>query len=129
MYEKLNKLSESHGRIHLGKGVASGVFALMLGILCFLGVLAFHFPAYLTTPELREVYDTGVMRQLLFWSMVVSGGVALANILLGRVRWLSASAFIIVAVSALMGGHKVPVGNYAQHSAYIGLDWFILDLL
>ncbi|WP_255989927.1 sterol desaturase family protein [Chitinolyticbacter albus] len=129
MYEKLNKLSESHGRIHLGKGVASGVFALMLGILCFLGVLAFHFPAYLTTPELREVYDTGVMRQLLFWSMVASGGVALANILLGRVRWLSASAFIIVAVSALMGGHKVPVGNYAQHSAYIGLDWFILDLL
>ncbi|WP_432719585.1 sterol desaturase family protein [Jeongeupia wiesaeckerbachi] len=129
MYSKLNKLSESHGRIHLGRGVASGVFALMLAVLCFLGVLAFHFPAYLTTPELRQVYDTGVMRQLLFWSMVLSGGVALANILLGRVRWLSASAFIIVAGAALFGGHRVPVGEYAQSPFYLGLDWFILDLL
>ncbi|SMC19139.1 Sterol desaturase/sphingolipid hydroxylase, fatty acid hydroxylase superfamily [Andreprevotia lacus DSM 23236] len=129
MLDKLNRLSTSHGRIYFGNGLATGVFALMLGLMCFLGVLAFHFPAYLTTPQLREVYNPDAMRTLLFWSMVASGGVALANIVLDRARWLSAAAFALVVLAALLGGSKVPVQPYAQHTPYIGLDWFILDLL
>jgi putative spermidine/putrescine transport system permease protein len=40
------------------------------GILCFLGVLAFHFPQYLTTPELRRSYNVDVMRFMMLgaWS-------------------------------------------------------------
>lgn len=129
MLEKLNRLSESHGHMPRGVGVVSGVFALILGLLCLLGVLAFHFPAYLTTPELRRGYDVAGLRQVLFWAMVVAGGLSLGNIVLGRVRWLSAWAFLSVAVAALMGGHKVPVHDFADHTPYIGLDWFILDLL
>ena len=53
--DKLNRLSESHGALQPGKGMASGVIALMLAALCFLGVLAFHFPEYLTTPRAEEV--------------------------------------------------------------------------
>ena len=52
--DKLNKLSESHGALRPGKGMVSGVIALSLAILCFLGVLAFHWPEYLTTPQLRR---------------------------------------------------------------------------
>ena len=52
--EKLNRLTESHGELKAGKGMISGVIALTLAILCFLGVLAFHFPEYLTTPQLRQ---------------------------------------------------------------------------
>ena len=102
--DKLNRLSESHGALQPGKGMASGVIALMLAALCFLGVLAFHFPEYLTTPELRKSYNVDVMRLLLFWSLVLSGALAL-------------------------GGHKVPVNDFADDTPYIGLDWFILDLL
>jgi hypothetical protein len=54
MLEKLNKLCESHGEIRPGRGLASGVVALTLAVLCFLGALAFHFPEYLTTPQLRK---------------------------------------------------------------------------
>ena len=42
--QKLNQLTESHGALRPGKGLVSGVIALSLAILCFLGVLAFHFP-------------------------------------------------------------------------------------
>ena len=70
--DKLNKLSESHGALRPGKGMVSGVIALSLAILCFLGVLAFHWPEYLTTPQLRRSYNVDVMRQLLFWSMVLT---------------------------------------------------------
>jgi hypothetical protein len=52
----------------------------MLAILCFLGVLAFHFPEYLTTPQLRQSYDIATLRVLMYWSMVIAGGIALFNI-------------------------------------------------
>ena len=126
---KLNQLSESHGELRPGKGMVSGVIALVLAVLCFLGVLAFHFPEYLTTPQLRKSYSVDTMRQLLYWSMVVSGGLALFNIVLGRARWLALGAFALIALAALLGGHKVPVNDFADNTPYIGLDWFVLDLL
>jgi sterol desaturase/sphingolipid hydroxylase (fatty acid hydroxylase superfamily) len=128
-FTKLNDLSHSHGPLPAGRGLSSGVVALILGILCFLGVLAFHFPQYLTTPELRKQYDVATIRLIMYWAMVVAGGISLYNILFARTRWLAASAFFLVAASALLGGAKVPVHNFADHTPYIGLDWFILDLL
>jgi siroheme synthase len=44
MLEKLNEFTESHGALKPGRGLITGVIALSLAILCFLGVLAFHFP-------------------------------------------------------------------------------------
>ncbi|HEY9063620.1 MAG TPA: sterol desaturase family protein, partial [Burkholderiaceae bacterium] len=126
---KLNQLSESHGALRPGTGMVSGVIALMLAVLCFLGVLAFHFPEYLTTPQLRKSYNVDVMRQLLFWSLVLSGGLALFNIVRGRSRWLAFGAFVLIGLSLALGGHKVPVNDFADNTPYIGLDWFILDLL
>ncbi len=54
MLNRINQLSESSGELRPGKGLISGVIAFTLAILCFLGVLAFHFPQYLTTPQLRQ---------------------------------------------------------------------------
>jgi sterol desaturase/sphingolipid hydroxylase (fatty acid hydroxylase superfamily) len=128
--DKLNRLTESHGEIRPGKGLVTGVIALSLGILCFLGVLAFHFPQYLTTPELRKSYDVEWMRRLMYAAMVIAGGLSLFNIVFGRARWLSSAAFLLIALTALLGGHKVDVDpNFPDNTPYIGLDWFILDLL
>ena len=55
--KKLHRLTASHGELRPGKGMVTGVIALGLALLCFLGVLAFHFPQYLTTPELRKAYN------------------------------------------------------------------------
>jgi sterol desaturase/sphingolipid hydroxylase (fatty acid hydroxylase superfamily) len=130
MLDKIKALAQSHGELRPGQGIVTGVVALTLGLLCLLGVLAFHFPEYLTTPELRKSYDVGFMRQLLFWSMVVAGGISLANIAFNRSAWLSSLAFALVLLSALLGGHKVEVDpNFPDHTPYIGLDWFILDLI
>jgi sterol desaturase/sphingolipid hydroxylase (fatty acid hydroxylase superfamily) len=129
MLEKLNELTESHGELRPGKGMMSGVIALSLGILCFLGVLAFHFPEYLTTPELRKSYNVDVIRIVMFASLVIAGGISLVNIIFNRSRWLAGAAFLLVVATALLGGHKVPVNDFADNTPYIGLDWFILDLL
>ena len=126
---KLNQLSASHGELRSGKGMVSGVIALILAVLVFLGVLVFHFPEYLSTPQLRKQYNVDLMRQLLYWSMVLAGGLSLFNVVGGRARWLALWTFALIAASALLGGHKVPVNDFPDNTPYIGLDWFVLDLL
>ena len=130
MLDKLNTLAESHGALRPGRGLVTGVIALVLAVLCFLGVLAFHFPEYLTPPELRRQYDVALMRQILFWSLVLAGALSLANLVFRRAPWLAGAAFALVLLSALLGGHAVEVDpNFPDDTPYIGLDWFILDLL
>jgi sterol desaturase/sphingolipid hydroxylase (fatty acid hydroxylase superfamily) len=127
--DKLTQLTESHGALRPGKGLITGVIALSLAILCFLGVLAFHFPEYLTTPQLRKSYNVDVLRQVMFWAMVVAGALSLINVISGRARWLALAAFVLIGLTLMLGGHKVPVNDFADNTPYIGLDWFILDLL
>ncbi|QJW84028.1 sterol desaturase family protein [Ramlibacter terrae] len=127
--EKLNDFTESHGALKPGRGLLTGTIALTLAILSFLGVLAFHFPEYLTTPQLRKSYDVELLRKVMFAAMVVAGAISLGNIVLNRSRWLASFAFLLVVLTALLGGHKVPVNDFADNTPYIGLDWFILDLL
>ncbi len=129
MIEKLQKLTQGHGELRPGHGLITGIIALSLGILSFLGVLAFHFPEYLTTPQLRKSYDVAVIRQVMFGGLVIGGALSLVNIIFGRARWLSTAAFALIAITAVMGGHKVPVNDFPDNTPYIGLDWFILDLL
>jgi sterol desaturase/sphingolipid hydroxylase (fatty acid hydroxylase superfamily) len=130
MLDKLNRFAESHGALRPGRGLVSGVIALTLAVLCLLGVLAFHFPEYLTTPELRRQYDVALMRQILFWSLVLAGALSLANLVFRRAPWLAGAAFALVLLSALLGGHAVEVDpDFPDNTPYIGLDWFILDLL
>ena len=127
--EKLNEFTESHGALRMGKGLVSGVIALTLAILCLLGVLAFHFPQYLTTPELRKSYDVNVIRTIMLAAMAAAGGISLVNILFNRARWLATFAFAMVALAALLGGHTVEVDpNFPDHTPYNGPDWVILDL-
>jgi sterol desaturase/sphingolipid hydroxylase (fatty acid hydroxylase superfamily) len=117
------------GPLRFGQGTIATIIAFSLGVLCLLGVLAFHFPQYLTTPELRHQYSVDVLRQLLFVALLVAGGLALANLVLGVRRNVNLVAFAFVIAAVALGGARVPVGDFPDHTPYIGLDWFILDLL
>lgn len=119
----------SHGHLDAGAGSASTAFALGIAFLCLLAVLAFHFPEYLTTPLLRQKYSVEVLRGLLFVSLLASGGVALANVLLDRRRNLNIAAFVIVLAAVALGGANVAVDDFPSDTPYVGIDWFILDLL
>jgi sterol desaturase/sphingolipid hydroxylase (fatty acid hydroxylase superfamily) len=127
--KEVGELFDQAGELKMGKGKISGIIALSLGILCFLGVLAFHFPQYLTTPELRKNYSVDVIRTIMLAGMLIAGGLALTNIVFKRKRALNVAALLLVLGTAALGGHAVPVGDFPDNTPYIGLDWFILDLL
>lgn len=127
--QKSTAIFHQDGALSRGYGKLSGVIAFVLASLCFLGVLAFHYPEYLTTPELRKNYSVDVLRLVMLWAMIISGGLALANLLRRRNRWLNGTAFVLIALTVALGGHQVPIGDFPDHTPYIGLDWFILDLL
>ncbi|SIT42857.1 conserved membrane hypothetical protein [Paraburkholderia piptadeniae] len=123
------KLLASHGALAFGNGLIATILALVLSFLSLLGVLAFHFPQYLTTPELRHVYSVDVMRHVLLSALIVSGGLALGSIVVGNRRHINALAFMFVIAAVAFGGSRVPVGDFPDHTPYMGADWFILDLL
>lgn len=123
------RLLHGSGELKFGQGLIATIVALALGFLCLLGVLAFHFPEYLTTPELRRQYSVDLLRQAMFVALLVAGGLSLANLVLGVRRNLNLLAFALVIVAVALGGSRVPVGDFPDHTPYIGLDWFILDLL
>jgi sterol desaturase/sphingolipid hydroxylase (fatty acid hydroxylase superfamily) len=118
-----------NGALVRGTGVITSVIGLTLGFLSVLGVLAFHFPQYLTTPELRHAYSVDVMRQILFTALLVAGVFSVGNILLGKLRPLNFTALVLVLAAVAGGGSRVVVGDFPDHTPYIGLDWFIIDLL
>ena len=126
---KVAGVFQQTGEIPRGHGKVTGVIAFSLAILCFLGLLAFHFPQYLTTPELRKNYSVDLLRQVMLVAMLIVGGIAAANLIRRRNRWLNGAALLLVLLTWALGGHQVPVGDFPDHTPYIGLDWFILDLL
>src|SRR3954462_9524145 len=126
---KATALFHQSGPLEVGQGKITGVIALAMAGLAVLSVLAFHFPEYLTTPNLRKKYDVNVLREVLLVGMVIAGGLAISNLIRLRNRWLNGTALALIAVAVAMGGHRVPVGDFADNTPYIGLDWFILDLL
>ena len=117
------------GPLEKGYGKVTGVIAFTLAGMAVLAVLAFHFPEYLTTPDLRKKYDVGVLRQIMLVGMVVAGGLAIANLVVRRNRWLNGSALVLLAIAVAGGGHRVPVGDFPDNTPYVGLDWFLIDLL
>lgn len=101
------------GALPVGNGKITGIIALTLG---GLAVLAFHFPEYLTTPDLRKKYDVGLLRQVLLVGMVTAGGMAIANLVQRRNRGLNGTALALIVLAAAMGGHRVPVSDFPDNT-------------
>ena len=117
-------------RLGLGPiGWASGVISAALGAMGLGAVLCLWFPAVLTTPSLRQVYDMTVIRALIKAALLVAFGLGALSVVLKRRKALGLLGMGFSLMATLMGGSAVEVATPVRASDYLGLDWFLLNLL
>ncbi|HVP28286.1 MAG TPA: sterol desaturase family protein [Myxococcota bacterium] len=107
---------------------ATGALALFLASLALAAVACLHFPATLTTPELRAIYPMPLVRETIRGTILAAGAIGALALLLDRGRRLGALGMVLALAATLAGGADVPVSTPVAPSRHLGLDWFVLDL-
>lgn len=119
----------SESKLPIGKGRISGVLSVALGGLSLLAVLCFRYPDVLTTPDLRAVYPISLLRGVLFSALLLGLASAFASLVLSRRRTLGLAGAALAAAAIALGGAWVETEAPVESGKYLGLDWFVLDLL
>jgi sterol desaturase/sphingolipid hydroxylase (fatty acid hydroxylase superfamily) len=113
----------------LGDGRISGYASLTLGVLSFCAVLCYRFPSYLTTAELRNVYDPELLRVVLKIAMWAALSFGLLSFVFGQRRRLGALGVVFTFLGFALGGYAIPGRPVEPRRISLGLDWLVLDLL
>jgi lathosterol oxidase len=121
--------SSSQAPRHFGTGWISGTLSVVLAGVGFLGVLCFHFPEYLTLPQVREHYPLPIMRGLLHVILVAGFLLGLTSVMLRQNKTLGLVGMGVVLVAALLGGSRVPVDSTGKSDLYLGMDYVLLILI
>jgi sterol desaturase/sphingolipid hydroxylase (fatty acid hydroxylase superfamily) len=114
---------------HFGSGWFSGTISIFLGALSVGAVLCFWFPSLLTTPELRSIYPMDVVRFLVQSVILGAFLMGIISVVLRRSKILGLTGASLAVVAVLMGGAQVPVEGPVRKSDFLGLDWFLLNIL
>lgn len=114
---------------NLGHGWISGALSVTLGAIGVGAVLCFHFPWILTMPELRDVYPVPYIRALLHLILVSSFVLGVVSLLLRESKSAGLTGIGLTLLAALMGGSRVPIDGEMADGPFLGLDWFLLNLI
>ncbi len=102
----------------------------VLGVMAVLAVIAFHYPEYLTTPRLREVYDVAHLRTLLLVGLSASAMLGVVSLLIGGKKRYAVLGLACTLLAWIGGGPNVTVeGPIRTPAFYISLDWVLIDLV
>jgi sterol desaturase/sphingolipid hydroxylase (fatty acid hydroxylase superfamily) len=124
-----SKMIEIEQPKNFGHGWISGTLSVTLGAIGVGAVLCFHFPWILTMPELREVYPIPYIRALLHLILVSSFVLGVLSIILRRRKVAGFTGIGLTLLAALMGGSQVAIDGEMRDGPFLGLDWFLLNLI
>lgn len=114
---------------HVGSGWFSGTASIFCGSLGLGAVLCLHYPDLLTQVDLRSRYPLPLVRALI--QLVIGAGFLLGLLaaLLRARKTLAVTGIALSLAALLLGGADVPVDGASGGRFYLGLDWFLLNLL
>lgn len=113
---------------HFGAGWISGVAALIAALAGLFFVLCLRFPATLTMPALRDYYDHTWFRLALHFLLIGAFLLSALSLVLRTNKILGFTAMGVTLLATILGGSRVPVHGELTSGAYLGLDWFVLNL-
>jgi sterol desaturase/sphingolipid hydroxylase (fatty acid hydroxylase superfamily) len=112
-----------------GYGFISGLLSAILGITGFAAVLCLHFPQYLTHAQLRSFYALGYLHAIIHVTLVASFLLGSVSAFLRANKLLALTGIGFTLAAALLGGSRVPVEGEVGSGSWLGLDFFVLNLL
>ncbi len=114
---------------HFGSGWISGVLSTTLGAMGLGAVFCLLFPEQLTSPFLREIYPLPFMRALIHFVLVAAFVLGWISVVLRNNKTLGATGVVLSTLAVVLGGSEVPIEGPVEKTDYLGLDWFLLNLL
>jgi sterol desaturase/sphingolipid hydroxylase (fatty acid hydroxylase superfamily) len=112
-----------------GYGFISGLLSAILGIAGFGIVLSLRFPQYLGYGELRPLYSLEYLRAGIHITLVASFLLGSVSAFLRTNKTLALTGIGFTLTAALIGGSQVPIGHEAGAGSWLGVDFFVLNLL
>lgn len=112
-----------------GYGWISGLLSALFGIVGLGAVLCFHFPDLFTMPRLRSYYPVASIRAALHILLVASFLLGIISVCLRRNKALGVIGMMLTLIAALLGGSRVPITGELTEGPFLGLDWFLLNLI
>lgn len=128
--ERVARLFDDAEPTRVGSGWISGTASVFLGVLAVGAVACFHWPALLTSPEVRAVLPMPIVRTVVQVAIGIGFLLGLLSALLRQRKVLGFTGMGLALVAGLAGGGGIPVdGPVPLVPAYLGLDWFLLNIL
>jgi lathosterol oxidase len=112
-----------------GTGWFSGTASVFFGVLGLGAVVCLHYPELLTQIDLRTRYPLPVVRALVQAVVGLGFLFGLLAALLRRRKTLAVAGLGLSLTASLLGGADVPIDGPLSGRVYLGLDWFLLNLL
>ncbi|MCO1334793.1 sterol desaturase family protein [Microbulbifer sp. OS29] len=128
-YQERQVPQDETSEFRIGEGKISGYASVLLGGLSLLAVLAYLFPAYLTTTELRQLYDAEYLQKILKYGMYFSLFFGVVTFYLKKFRRMGFLGVMLTGIAFLLGGYSIPVGPVEAKRLSLGVDWLILAFL
>lgn len=116
-------------QFRIGEGKISGYTSVCLGALSLLAVFAYLFPSYLTTTELRQVYDAEFLQNVLKYGMYFSLFFGALTFVLKKFRLMGSVGISLTLIAFALGGWNIQVGEVEPQTLSLAVDWLILAFL
>ena len=129
MGKLINELDSENRQF--GTGWISGVAGLLLAIAALATVLCFWYPQWLTVQQMRDFYVNNdlLVRGILLGGLVLAFVLGIISAALRPQKILGFAAVSIVLVASLMGGSQASMKYDTASEYYLGLDFFLLNLI
>ena len=130
-YKEREVEKDPNREFRFGEGRISGILSLTLGILSLLAVFAYLYPSYLTTTDLRKVYDASALQSVLKYGMYFSLLFGFLTLVLNKARYkyFGLAGIGLTLIGFALGGYNIPVGSVEPKELSLGVDWLILAFL
>lgn len=122
-------LEQSAAITKFGSGWISGVLSVTLGAVGLGAVFCLLFPSLLTMPEVRALYPMPYVRALVHVVLVSAFLFGVISVCLRPSKILGSIGIACTLTAALLGGSQVPIEGELSKGPYLGLDWFLLNLI